>query len=103
VIIIPIFLTVVDALKRYLQCAFDEESIALTTFSTPEGLPSIRLPTSISNAGDDYGRQFHDIFGHIPNTAPCMEDIIIFFLTYEEHPPSAVPHCGRSQHMIKSK
>ena len=80
------FFTVVDALKGYHQCALDTESMALTTFATPEGLHQYtRLPMGISNAGDDYGRRFSDIFGHIPNTARCMEDLVIYSRTYEEH------------------
>ena len=60
--------------------------MALTTFATPEGLHQYtRLPMGICHAGDDYGRRFHDIFGHIPNTARCMEDLIIFSKTYDEH------------------
>jgi hypothetical protein len=39
----------------------------------------------ICNAGDDCGRRFSDIFGHIPNTARCMEDLVIYSRTYEEH------------------
>jgi hypothetical protein len=77
---------VVDALKGYHQCALDEESMALTTFSTPKGLYQYtRLPMGICHAGDDYGRRFSDIFGHIPNTARCMEDLVIYSRTYEEH------------------
>jgi hypothetical protein len=80
------FFTVVDALKGYHQCALDEESMALTTFTTPDGLHQYtRLPMGISHAGDDYGRRFSDIFGHIPNTARCMEDLVIYSRTYEEH------------------
>ncbi len=80
------FFTVVDALKGYHQCALDTESMALTTFATPEGLHQYtRLPMGISHAGDDYGRRFSDIFGHIPNTARCMEDLVIYSRTYEEH------------------
>ena len=41
------FFTVVDALKGYHQCALDEKYMALTTFSTPEGLHQYtRLPMS---------------------------------------------------------
>jgi hypothetical protein len=80
------YFTVVDALKGYHQCALDEDSMALTTFATPEGLHQYtRLPMGICHAGDYYGRRFHDIFGHIPNTARCMEDLIIFSKTYDEH------------------
>jgi hypothetical protein len=80
------FFMVVDALKGYHQCALDEKSMALTTFSTSEGLYQYtRLPMGICHAGDDYGRRFSDIFGHIPNTARCMEDLVIYSRTYEEH------------------
>jgi hypothetical protein len=80
------FFTVVDALKGYHQCALDAESMALTTFTTPQGLNQYtRLPMGIIRAGDDYGRRFSDIFGHIPNTAGCMEDLVIYSRTYEEH------------------
>lgn len=65
------FFTVVDALKGYHQCAFDEESMALTTFSTPEGLYQYtRLPMGICHAGDDYGRRF-PTFSDISPTPPA--------------------------------
>ncbi|KAI9555012.1 putative uncharacterized protein K02A2.6-like [Daphnia sinensis] len=71
---------------RVNSCALDEDSMALTTFATPEGLHQYtRLPMGISHAGDDYGRRFSDIFGHIPNTARCMEDLIIYSSNYNEH------------------
>lgn len=80
------FFTVFDALKGYHQCELEEESIPLTTFSTPYGLHQYtRFPMGISHAGDDYGRRFQDIFGHIPNTSRCMEDMIAYSRTYEEH------------------
>jgi hypothetical protein len=51
------YFTVVDALKGYHQFALDEDSMALTTFATPEGLHHYtRLPMGICHAGDDYGR-----------------------------------------------
>lgn len=51
----------------------------------PEGLHQYtRLPMGISHARDDYGRRFSDIFGHIPNTARCMEDLIVYSITYDE-------------------
>ena len=60
--------------------------MALTTFATPEGLHQYtRHPMGICHAGKDYGRRFHDILGHIPNTSRCMEDPIIFSKTYDEH------------------
>jgi hypothetical protein len=74
------FFTVVDALKGYHQCALDEESMSLTTFATPEGLHQYtRLPMGIN------GRRFSDIFGHIPNMARCMEDLVVYSRSYKEH------------------
>ena len=57
--------------------------MALTTFATPEGLH--QYTPNISDAGDYYVRCFSDIFGHIPNAAHCMKDLVIYSRTYEEH------------------
>lgn len=60
--------------------------MVLTTFATPEGLHQYtRLPMGICHTGDDYVRRISDIFGHIPNTARCMEDLVIYSRTYEKH------------------
>jgi hypothetical protein len=81
-----LFFTVVDALKGCHQCALDETSMAYTTFVTSEGIHQYtQKPMGICHAGDDYGRRFHDIFGHLRNTVRCMEDLIIYSTTYEEH------------------
>jgi hypothetical protein len=80
------FFTVVDALKGYHQVPLDEESFALTTFSTPFGrFQYVRLPMGIIHAGDDFGRRVADVFDGIPNTRRVVEDILIFSPTYEEH------------------
>jgi hypothetical protein len=80
-----IFFTVVDVLKGYHQCVLDAESMALTTFSTPEGLHQYtRLSMGICHASYYFGRRFFDIFGHIPNTTG-MEDLVIYLRTHEEH------------------
>lgn len=39
----------------------------------------------ISHASDGYGRHFSDIFGHLPNMARCMEDLVVYTQTYIEH------------------
>ncbi len=39
----------------------------------------------IIHAGDDFGRRVSDVFDDIPNTRRVVEDILIFFPTYEEH------------------
>jgi hypothetical protein len=80
-----IFFTVVDVLKGYHQCVLDAESMAFTTFSTPEGLHQYtRPPMGICHASDYFGRRFFDIFGRIPNTTR-MEDLVIYLRTHEEH------------------
>ena len=62
------FFTVVDALKGYHQVPLDEESAAMTTFSTPVGrYQYLRLPFGVVHAGDDYCRRVADIFDDIPN------------------------------------
>ena len=50
------FFTVIDALKGYHQVPLDDESSALTTFSTPFGrFQYVRLLMGITHAGDDFG------------------------------------------------
>ena len=34
--------------------------------------------------GDDYGSKFSDIFGHIPKTTRCFEDLV-YSRKYKEH------------------
>ena len=64
----------------------DEESTAMTTFSTPVGrYQCLRLPFGVVHAGDDYCGRVADIFDDIPNTRRVVEDILIFNTTWEEH------------------
>ena len=80
------FFTVVDALKGYHQVPLDEESAAMTTFSTPVGrYQYLRLPFGVVHAGDDYCRRVADIFDDIPNTRRIVEDILVFSKTWGEH------------------
>ena len=80
------FFTVVDALKGYHQVPLDEESAAMTTFSTPVGrYQYLRLPFGVVHAGDDYCRRVADIFDDIPNTRRIVEDILVFSKTRDEH------------------
>ena len=80
------FFTVVDALKGYHQVPLDEESTAMTTFSTPVGwFQYLRLPFGVVHAGDDYCRRVADIFDDIPNSRRIVEDIMVFSKTWEEH------------------
>jgi hypothetical protein len=47
--------TVIEDLKGYHQVLLDDESAALTTFSTPFGrYQYLRLPFSVMHAVDDY-------------------------------------------------
>ena len=61
------FFPVVDALKGYHKVPLDEESAAMTTFSTPVGRYQYRrLPFRVVHAGDDYCHHVADIFDDIP-------------------------------------
>jgi hypothetical protein len=80
------FFTIIYALKGYHQVRLDEESAALTTFSTPFGRYQYRrLPFGITHAGDDYSRRVSEVFDDIPNCHRIVEDVILFSATYEEH------------------
>ena len=80
------FFTVIDALKGYHQVQLDEESAALTTFSTPFGrFQYLRLPFGIVHAGDDYGRRVSEVFDDLPNSRRVVEDVLVFSATYSEH------------------
>jgi hypothetical protein len=62
----------------------DEESMALTTFSTPFGLfQYTRLPMGINHAGDSFGSHYYQVFGDLP-IAGCVEDICVYAATYPE-------------------
>ena len=79
------FFTVVDALKGYHQVPLDEESTAMTTFSTPLGrFQYIRLPFGVVHTGNDYCRRVAEIFVDIPNSRRIVEDITVFIKTWEE-------------------
>ncbi|KZS06702.1 Uncharacterized protein APZ42_029750, partial [Daphnia magna] len=64
------FFTVIDAFKGYHQVPLDDESAAMTTFSTPFGR---------------YIRRVSAVFDDLPNCHRIIEDILIFSETYEEH------------------
>ena len=62
----------------------DEESMALTTFSTPFGLfQYTRLPMGVFHAGDSFGSRYHQVFGDLPITS-CVEDMCAYTATYPE-------------------
>jgi hypothetical protein len=80
------FFTVIDALKGFHQVPLDDESAAMTTFSTPFGRYMYRrLPFGICHAGDDYSRRVSAVFDDLFNCRCIIEDILIFSETYEEH------------------
>ncbi len=80
------FFTVIDVLKGYHQVQLDEESSALTTFSTPFGwYQYTRLPFGITHAGDDYSHRVYEVFDDIENSRRIVEDVTVFSATYEEH------------------
>ena len=78
------FFTMFDGLKGYHMIRLDEESMALTTFSTPFGLfQYTRLPMGICHAGDSFGSRYHQVFGDLP-IARCVEDLCVYAATYPE-------------------
>lgn len=80
------YFTVIDALKGYHQVSLDEESTALTTFSTPFGrYQYLRLPFGVSHAEGDYGRRVYEVFDDLPACRRVVEDVVVFSKTYAEH------------------
>lgn len=78
------YFTMFDDLKGYHMVRLDEESMTLTTFSTPFGLfQYTRLPMGISHSGDSFGSRYHQIFGDLP-IAICVEDMCVYTATYPE-------------------
>ena len=74
------FVKVIDALKWYHEVQLDEESSALTTFSTPFGrYQYARLPYGITQGGDEYSHRVYEVFDHIENSKRIVEDVIVFF------------------------
>ena len=79
-----IFFTMFDGLKGYHMVRLDEESMELTTFSTPFGLfQYTRLPMGICHSGDSFGSRYYQIFGDLP-IASCVKDMCVYTATYPE-------------------
>nr|CAH0109788.1 unnamed protein product [Daphnia galeata] len=85
------FFTVVDVISIRLWYQKDTTNARSTRnpWRSPHSqhrraFTSIYTP-NISHAGDYYVRRNSDIFGHIPNAAHCMKDLVIYSRTYEEH------------------
>ncbi len=96
------FFTVADALKGYHQVELDDESAALTTFSTPVGRYEYRrLPCGVSLAGDDYCRRAADVFDGITNSRRVVEDVVVYSKTYDEHLGQVrrLLECAREHHV----
>ncbi len=78
------YFTMFDGLKEYHMIPLDEESMALTTFSTPFDLfQYTRLPMGINHAGDSFGSRYYQVFGDLP-IAGCVEDMCVYAATYPE-------------------
>ena len=78
------YFTMFDGLKGYHMIPLDEESMALTTFSTPFDLfQYTRLPMGICHAGDSFGSRYYQVFGDLP-IAGCVEDMCVYAATYPE-------------------
>jgi hypothetical protein len=75
------YFTMFDGLKGYHMVRLHEESMALTTFSTPFGLfQYTRLPMGICHSGDSFGSHYYQIFGDLP-IASCVEDMCVYTAT----------------------
>jgi hypothetical protein len=73
-----------DGLKGYHMIPLDEESMDLTTFSTPFGLfQYTHLPMGIGHAGDSFGSRYYQVFGDLPITG-CVEGMCVYTATYPE-------------------
>ena len=78
------FFTLFDGLKGYHMIPIDEESMALTTFSTPFGLfQYTRLPMGICHSGDSFSSRYLQVFHDLPITS-CVEDLCAYTATYPE-------------------
>jgi hypothetical protein len=78
------YFTMVDGLKGYQMIPIDEESMALTTFSTLFGLfQYTRLPMGINHSRHSFGSRYYQVFGDLP-IASCVEDMCVYATTYPE-------------------
>jgi hypothetical protein len=78
------YFTMFDGLKSYHMISLDEESMDLTTFSTPFGLfQCTHLPMGIGHAGYSFGSRYYQVFGDLP-IAGCVEGMCVYTTTYPE-------------------
>ena len=75
-----------DAANGFYQLPLDEDSSKLTTFITPMGRFCFRrLPFGITSAPDIFQKKMTDILDNQDGAEACMDDILIFGTTIEEH------------------
>ena len=75
-----------DAANGFYQLPLDEDSSKLTTFITPMGRFCFRrLPFGINSAPEIFQKKMTDILDNQDGAEACMDDILIFGSTIEEH------------------
>ena len=81
------YFTVLDTLKGYHQCALDQESQPLTTFSMPFGrYKYLHAPYGTSSISEHYDQRMAEAFTGLIGFRCVVDDIIIkFFYDSDEH------------------
>ena len=88
------FFTVIDAMKGYHQCPFDEESQALTTFITPFGCYKyLRAPYGLSSIAKHYNHRMAEAFEGLKGFRRVVDDIVIYDTDHVDHVRQFLQHC----------
>jgi len=76
----------IDLKAGYWQVEMDEQSIAKTAFSTPDGhYEFLRLPFGLKNAPSKFSRLMFQIFGNLPFIEIYLDNLTVHSLTIDEH------------------
>ncbi|KAK3737368.1 hypothetical protein QZH41_002298 [Actinostola sp. cb2023] len=82
------YFSTLDLTSGYYQVSVDEEDRAKTAFSTPMELYEFkRMPMGLVNAPATFQRLMQTVFGDqvFEKLLICLDDIIVFSTTFEEH------------------
>ena len=81
-----LYVTKIDLSKGYWQVPMEDESKALTAFSTPSGLFLFRTrPFGLVNAPATFSRLMRKLLHGMTGVENFIDDIILFSDTWEEH------------------